>query len=473
MAAPTVVSTNPENSESNVYLNERILVTFSEAVDLDTLNDNTVRLVHAPTSRRVFMDYALNDSGTTLTLTPKVQLDAEESYQLTIIGIDGGFSFYVKSDTGDGLATSYRVRFTTGNDVEAYSAEKTDITSQREGDLILPADLQVVAGRRLEVLMTTPQNHTAGLTTLLSQISVRFSAPLSGDLYESGWIEVNMYPLMGYSEYLALPSGDSFVFSITDPVNASGEAYSFDFPTGEASVSGEYLLWDRGTGDVDNVFPYNVEVEVLLSPDIQDIYGNTLMETRRFVFTVEATPLFDSVRGIERELPTLPEAFDRDLIYALIWKYSIQAWQKLGSSNPPAKAYHHIRKFVHASVCLDILDNAELPKTILAGQRKVLGDFQVQYDANAVGKEGLKYKRLKKELEEAEQALSGRRRNQPRVAVRGSSFDRPEWKNRTWRSGYVYNQSTYPGRPITETIPVSNSAASREAELPGRIDTWD
>lgn len=473
MAAPTVVSVTPQSGESNVYLNKRIVIVFSEAIDSDTINDNTVRLTHVQTNQRIWNSRQLSDDGITLTLIPNNQLDAQETYLLTLVGVDLGMSFYLQSETSDGLATSYRVRFTTGNDIQAFSAEKTDLTSQREGDLVLPVDLQVVPGERLEVSATTPQHHSAGLSRTLSEISVEFSADLSGDLLESDWLEVNVYPLMGYSEYLALPSGESYVFAITDPIDPSGEDYDFSFPSGTLSVTGEYLVWSRDTGESDPAFPLNVEVEVLLSPDVQDIYGNTLLETRRFVFTVEATPLFDGVRGIERELPTLPEEFDRDLIYALIWKYSIDAWQLLNCTNPPTKAYHYIRKYVHAAVALDILDNAEIPKTILAGQRKTLGDFQVSYSAQAVGKEGLKYKRLKNDLEEAKIALSGMRKSRPRIAVRGSSFDRPHWKNRTWRSGQQYNQATYPGRPITETLPASNTEASRDAELPGRDDTWD
>jgi len=472
LAAPTVVSVTPEASESNVYLNKRIVVVFSEAIDSDSINDNTARLTHTPTNSRIWMTSSLSDDGLTLTLIPNVQLDAEETYTLTLIGSDQGLSFYVYSATADALATTYRVNFTTGNDIEAYSAEKTDLTSEREGDLVLPADLQVVPGRRLEILATTPQHHSTGLSPSLSEISIRFSAELSGDLLESTWVDVNLYPLMGYSEYAAHASGETYVFSINDPVNASGDDYSFDMPLGELTQTGEYLIWTLTTGDEFNIFPMNSEIEVVISKDVEDIYGNTLQEDRRFVFVIASTPLFDSVRGVERELPTLPEEFDRDLIYGLIWKYSIDAWELMNSTNPPTKAYHYIRKFVHASVCLDILDNAELPKTILAGQKKILGDFQVQYDAKAVGLMGLKYKRLMKDLEKAKIALTGRR-HLPAIAVRGASFDRPIWHNRTWRQNVSANLSTYPGMPTTEAIPVSNSASSRDQELPGRDDTWD
>lgn len=472
MAAPTVVSVSPANAEGNVYLNKRIVVTFSEAIDSDSINDNTVRLTHSPTNSRVWFAWSLSDDGTVLTITPDNQLDAEETYVLTLIGSSDGFAFYLYSETTDALATTERVTFTTGNDIEAYSGEKTDLTSQREGDLVLPADLQVVPGERLEITETSPQHHSCGLSQSLSSITATFSADLSGDLLEDDWMEVTVYPLFGYTEYLAQPSGETYVFSINDPINPSGEYYSFDSPTGEVSITGDQLAWTRDTGDENNIFPMNCEVEVLIGSDVQDKWGNTLGETRRFVFTVESTPMFDSVRGIERELATIPEEVDRDLIYALIWKYSIMAWQKLNSTNPPTKAYHYIRMFVHNSVCLDILDNAELPKTIFAGQDKALGDFRVSFNANAVGKVGLKYKRLQDDLKKAEIALMGMR-NKARVATRGSTFDRPHWKNRTWRSGQTYNTDNYPGRPKTETMPVSNSADSRGQELPGEGDSWD
>ena len=471
MAAPTVVTVTPAALESDVYLNKRIIITWSEAIDSDSINDNTVRLTHSATNTRIWMESSLSDDGITLTLIPKVQLDAEETYVLTLIGSDQGLSFYVESDTSDALVTTERIRFTTGNDVEAYSGEKTDLTSQREGDLVLPADLQVVPGRRLEVYATTPQHHSTGLSTSPTSIAVQFSADLDNSLLEDSWLEINMYPLMGYTEYMAHPSGESYVFYITDPVDADGEAYEFTQPTGVIESTGEYLVWTRDTGE-DNIFPMNTEVEVVISRDVQDTWGNTLQEDRRFVFTIASTPMFDSVRGIERELPTLLEEVNRDLIYALIWKRSIEAWQMLNSTEPPTKAYHYIRKYVHAAVCLDILDNAELPKTILAGQKKILGDFQVQFDSKAVGMMGLKYKTLKEDLEKAKIALTGRRMV-PKVAVRGAAFDRPVWHNRTWRQNTEYNTSDSAGMPITESIPVSNSAASRDQELPGTADSWD
>ena len=46
MAAPTVVSVTPANAESNVVLNKRIVIVFSEAIDSDTINDNTVMITH-------------------------------------------------------------------------------------------------------------------------------------------------------------------------------------------------------------------------------------------------------------------------------------------------------------------------------------------------------------------------------------------------------------------------------------------
>ena len=115
-------------------------------------------------------------------------------------------------------------------------------------------------------------------------------------------------------------------------------------------------------------------------------------------------------------------------------------------------------------------DNAAIPKTILAGQKKSLGDFFVGWDANAVGKMGLKYKRLLDELDDLEITLD---RQIPRVVIKGSSVDRPHWSgSRQWTSPESYNWTSYPGRAITDELPAHNTRDHRDQRLPGALDSW-
>ena len=470
MAAPTVLNTTPSDTETNVFLNKKIVIVFSEAVDSDSVSSNTIRLVHSPTNVRVSTNLSLSQNGITLTITPQRTFGQNETYLLRLLGNDTGLGFKILSSVdASPMAVTEEVNFTTGDDIEAWSAEKTDITIEREGDLSLPADIQVVPGQRLTIVETSPMNHSSGLPLSLSQVYAKFNETISTGEFSSSWMTVTIRPLMSYVEYLAIDRGDGeIVFSINDPEYPTGTDVEFDLPTGVISVTGEYLVWDR---DASEPFPYNCEVEVVFSPTVEDRWANTLMERHRFVFTLEAYPFYSGVDAIERELPNLPEEVDRDLIHALIWRNSIQAWQISGRTNPAAKAYRYYRQYTHAATCLDILEQAELPKTVLAGQKKSLGDFFVNFDAGAVGKEGLKYKRLKALMEEAEQALHFI--EEAKVVVKGGYVDRPAWKHRAWTQVSQYNISERPGMPITESGPVANTAPSRVSELPGADDNWN
>lgn len=472
MAAPTIITVSPANGETNVYLNKQITVTFSEALDSDTVNQNTFQLIHQISQMREFCTISVSDDLTTVTIIPNNTMDSNATYVLSIVGISSGFSFYVKSNTGDGLVLTSSYTFTTGNDIEAYSAEKTEAQQTLEGDLVLPADIQVVPARRLEISSVTPKNHSAEINVGTQQVTVTFSANLDSSEFEQDMAEFNVYPLMGMTDYLALDdgSGSNTVFYKDSPNDTGGTPIDFTLPTGAWEATGNTLVWTMDTGSFTQ-FPYNTEVEVILYDDIKDVYGNTLQEARKFVFTLEAYPVFAGVRQVERELATLPEAMHKDIIHAFIWRNSIRAWEETGFSSLPDNTYGILSRYAHVATCLDILDNAELPKTVLAGQKKSLGDFFIGWDSQAVGKMGLKYKRL---LEELEELTKGLQRHIPRWVVKGANVDRPNWRHRTWTSQRYFNNSIRPGMPVTETaIPAANTRASRESELPGRIQSWD
>jgi len=470
MAAPTIVTISPADLESNVYLNKQITIEFSEAVDATTVTQNVFRLTHQAGGMKESCTFLTSADLKTVTMVPNRTLDANETYVLTIIGVSQSLSFYLESGTDDGLATTSRTVFTTGSDIEAYSAEKTETQAEREGDLRLPADLTVVAGRRLKVTSTTPTNHSAGIGVSLAQISIEFSGTLdTGEFDADTMVDLSFYPLMNYGEYLAKDdgSGDNIVFAKDEPNDTGGVAMTFEYPTGEWTATGNTLLWDAAP---DQTFPYNCEAEVVLYPDLPDIYGNTLMKAQKFVFTIAAYPVFSSVRAVERELATLPEPTHRDVIHAFVWRNSIRAWHKTNFSTIPTNYWGTLSRYAHISTCLDILDNAEIPKTILAGQKKSLGDFFVGWDANAVGKMGLKYKRLLDELEELEITLD---RQIPKVVIKGGDVDREFWSGaRSWTSTETYNWSYYPGRAITEDIPAHNIRTQRAQRLPGAHDGW-
>jgi large repetitive protein len=118
--APTVDNVNP-SGQAGVSTTTEITVTFSEAMDESTLNDNTVNLVKPgkkPTSIPVTMTTTTDGSGrSVLTLNPfgsaKQNLAANTTYQLTIEGAGDGDNFAVKDLAGIELARDEVSSFTT------------------------------------------------------------------------------------------------------------------------------------------------------------------------------------------------------------------------------------------------------------------------------------------------------------------------------------------------------------------------
>lgn len=468
MPAPTVTSTSPIDGESNVFINKRLTVVFSVAVDTATITANTIRLTQASTGARYGADLLLSDDGLTVTITPHQTLLKNSSYRLTLLGASSGFSFKIQSTTADDLVTTLTADFTTGDDVEAYSAEKTDTISEREGDLKLPTDVQMVPGERIVVTATSPENGSFGQSLSLPSITVTTNAPISIAKYDASWVTINMYPLMGMTEYLAKDRGDgTIVFSIDDP-EYLGSPVTFDQPTGVISVTGETITWTRATGEV---FPYNTEIEVVLSEKIESTYGDTLLDRKRFTFTSEAYPMYSSVYAVEKTLPLMPQTLNRDYLYALIWRNSIIAWELSGKPIAPTKAQSVLREYTLYSTICEIIEAAEQQKAFLAGQTKRLGDFSVEWDPDAIGKESILYRKCKARVASAELSLVGRRIHMPRSVIKGQWYDRPTHKTRMWTSQSSFNRG--PARPITEAIPAANTAASRSQTLPGAYNVWD
>jgi len=103
---PTVVSTAPAASATNVPISSTVSATFSENLDATTVNTTTVTLRNGSTQVPATVSYA---SGVA-TLTPSAALSATTSYTATVKGGASG----VKDVAGNALATDFTWSFTTG-----------------------------------------------------------------------------------------------------------------------------------------------------------------------------------------------------------------------------------------------------------------------------------------------------------------------------------------------------------------------
>jgi len=101
---PTVSSTDPINAATGVPLNQKIAVTFSEALNASTVTTSTFTLMQGTTPVSGFVSY----SGTTATFAPSSNLASSTVYNVTI-------TTGVKDLLGNALANNYVWNFTTGS----------------------------------------------------------------------------------------------------------------------------------------------------------------------------------------------------------------------------------------------------------------------------------------------------------------------------------------------------------------------
>ena len=97
---PTVFSTNPADTATNVAVNTTITATFSEAMDSSTINTSTFTLSGGVTGTVTY-------SGTTATFTPSSNLAYNTTYTATV-------TTGVRDTSGNAMASNYTWSFTTG-----------------------------------------------------------------------------------------------------------------------------------------------------------------------------------------------------------------------------------------------------------------------------------------------------------------------------------------------------------------------
>jgi hypothetical protein len=103
---PTVLSTSPANGATNVAISSVITVTFSEAMDLFTIDAATVTLRNNTTSATVAGTFSYNAGTNTSTFAPTAALAYSTGYTLTL-------NTGVKDVAGNSLASPYVSVFTT------------------------------------------------------------------------------------------------------------------------------------------------------------------------------------------------------------------------------------------------------------------------------------------------------------------------------------------------------------------------
>lgn len=391
MAQPVVSTSNPVNNETDVFLNIPLQVTFATPGLLaSSINVNSVMLLNVATQTSVPVDLSYEPSSRVLTIKSLTVLAESTVYKIRFVGTDVALSSsYVLKESGssDPLLTTIDITFTTGTRVYLNDAVVTkDIGDlSLEGDLTLPSNIKAIGPFALESAI--PKNYSADVSTSLdgsNRIRLKFNKNVASP--SEDWINVDVYPILDDTSYLA----------------ASGTLGTGTIPSMTGlSYSGQYIYLN-----FDNVMPNNVGVDVTLGTGIVATDGSSIeTSSYKLSFTVDRFPKIAGVHMMKNELLAAADELNDNYIAAVLFKNTIRIIHRWSAFTPATPQWIAHKWIVNQSI-LDILEDKDLEKALVAGTRKTLGDFTVSVD-NLIGQMALKYKRAQKEAEDADGAMAG------------------------------------------------------------------
>jgi len=383
MTVPAIASSDPGNGDSDVFINKNPTIVFTDALDVTTVTEDTFQLFDRTTNTQVPITLNYQNALKKVTLVTDGALRENTSYRIIIVGDDLKVTKSVSgTDAGDDLASSLIVEFSTGDNIfqEDTTLGKEIDAKTIEGDLFLPSNVKAL-GTDFTVERVRPKNHTAdnGIN-LTGDKTVKFTFTrnlnTTGDL--ANWVEVETYPLFR-SGYMA---------------QSGTVASTYALPTGTASVDGKALVIT-----FDRQFPNNAGCTIKLLNNIEDTGGLDYGGGMLYTISTSLYPNVFPTRSIKRELRSIDgDALYDDYVSSLIHKNTmfLESRGAISFDSIPHAGFLHI----FYSTMLDIMEDQDYEKFLIAGSRKQLGDLNVSQD-NLIGRLALKIANAQKKQSNA------------------------------------------------------------------------
>jgi Domain of unknown function (DUF4082)/Bacterial Ig-like domain len=221
---PTVTSTTPSNSATNVVLGTTVKATFSEAMDGTTVNTNTLEL-RGSNNNLVAASVTYDPANFTATLTPNSPLVASTNYTVTIKG--GTTDPRVKDQAGNALAQNYTWSFTTASSSTTItsiwdnSATPAIITDPDTGGVDLGVKFRSDVNGNITGMKfyKGPQNTGTHVGTLWNNSGQQLGQVTFTNETASGWQQANFataVPITANTVYVASYHTNVGKYSVTE-----------------------------------------------------------------------------------------------------------------------------------------------------------------------------------------------------------------------------------------------------------------
>lgn len=447
--AITLTTSDPSHGSQDVYINKNIALVFNKAIATAAISRNVFILTDVVKSTSFPVNPAADPNNAARIVVSLYGVLRENTlYRLMVVGTDNTIGTeYLTAADGDSLTTSIVVEFTTGD-----QAFRIDVNIQKEaanltleGDLSLPQNVKAL-GEEFTVSHVRPRNHMHNVPVSLTgdkTIRFTFTKPLLSGVSTETWYYIDAYPLLDDSGYLAI--------SGVLQANNSG-AYDFSLPTPTVTVTGSDLLFQ-----FDKYFPNNVGVRIDLTTNIKSSSGDYYGGSMRYDINTQLYPDIVGIHSVGRELnSTIGGVYD-NFVGQLIFKNQIFLYQKLGNQTTDSAT----KKYVLASAVLDIIEDQEYAKFVVAGTRRQLGDLNASVDS-LVGRLAMKIASMKKLQEEAFQSLI--RGWQFKTVIKSEGIAET-FIDRMWHNPDSMRFISPADKFFQPNIPAANVATSRQAKV--------
>ena len=447
----SLVSSSPADGETDFFLNKSLELTFDEAVASAALTDNIVSLYNLDTGGTVPINLTLKATNSSVVIvTPQSHLTEDTDYRLVVLGTDMAMGFNFSFAGGSDLATTISIQFATGDTVYSVdtTVEKEAAAKTLEGDLFLPVNVKAL-GFDFTVTQVRPKNHSHNNPTGLTgdnSISFTFSKALFTGSGISNFVEVNAFPILDDPAYLGSGTtlnGSSGSFSIPD--------YTIETRESDTVLS---VVFDR-------LLPENTAVQVQLTSNIRstdsEYYGGDML----YSINTKLLPSIYGVETIKREVKPIAEYYNDDYIAATLFKNIIWLWERTGQTFSLTGPSFPAKQYAVYSTILDLMEDKEYEKYVIAGTRRQLGDFNVSVD-NLIGRNALK---VNKYLKLKENALESVYKGwQFKIGTSTTAYEEiASTVNRLWYNvNGRYTATMY--RFDQPDVPASNTSISRHAK---------
>jgi hypothetical protein len=382
-------SSTPSHGSTDYFVNKSVELIFNKAIATTSLSNNVFSIidVDAGTVVPLTISHGINNTSKVV-LLPSTNLKENTQYRILVVGTDQTLGYSLVAQDAEALTATIYIEFSTGSTVYKIDStiQKDSSSLTLEGDLFLPTNVKAL-GFDFTIEKVRPKNNIHGVEPSLTgdnTIKFTFTKNLwTGQEDYTEWLDIVSFPLLDTSMYLA----------------TSGQLGVGNIPSHSISVTGQVL-----TVAFSSSLPNNVGIQISILDKVRSIDNDYYSGKLEYSINTKLYPEIYGVQSIKREVREIVDTYTEDYIGALLFKNTIWAWERVGRSFSLDSPTFAAKQYIIYSTILDLMEDKEYSKYVVAGTRRQLGDLGVSVDS-IIGRIAMKVAKYQKAKDNAFESI--------------------------------------------------------------------